>query len=60
MTLLLPPNNWLDRLLLYFGRIRTIIIPKKISKIYEDYGPYVIIRGKKEGFWKTLFRRKDH
>lgn len=60
MTLLIPETNWKDRLLLMFGRIRMIVVPKYINKIYEDCGIYVVVKASRESFWKALFRRKDH
>ncbi|MEA3361179.1 MAG: hypothetical protein U9R17_17475 [Thermodesulfobacteriota bacterium] len=56
MTIKLPQPNILDRFLHFIGKKRGIIIP---TKAYRNYGQYVYATGKKESFWKALFRRKD-
>ncbi|MCK9390696.1 MAG: hypothetical protein M0Q01_03910 [Syntrophales bacterium] len=56
MTIKIPEENLLDRLLSSMGKKRAIHIP---LEIYEKYGPYVYAQAKKESFWHALFRSKN-
>ncbi len=55
MTIKIPHKNFLDKILKLFRKERKIIIPEDSEKIYQNRGPYVQIRGKRESFFKTLF-----
>jgi hypothetical protein len=55
----MPPKNILDKILKVVGKKRKVIVPENIDKIYLENGPYVQIQGKREGFFKTLFGKKD-
>jgi hypothetical protein len=57
MTIKIPPENLLDKLLKLFGKERLIIMPREVGKIHEKKGPYVQIKAKREGFFKALFRK---
>ena len=57
MTIRIPDENILDRILSLFGKKRQVIIPEGAEKIYREHGPYVQIKGKKENFFKALFRK---
>jgi len=57
MTIRIPNENILDRILKLLGKERQVIIPEGAGKIYEKYGPSVQIKGKKENFFKALFRK---
>ena len=59
MTIRTPPENFLDKVLKLFGKERRVIMPAEAGKIYNEKGPYVQIKAKREGFFKALFRR-DH
>jgi len=58
MTIKIPQENILDKILKIFGKERKIITPSEVDKIYHEFGPYVQIKAKKESFFKALFRRK--
>ena len=58
MTVRIPPENILDKVLKLFGKEREIIIPEETDTIYKDKGPYVQIKSKRENFIKALFRKK--
>jgi len=57
MTIRIPPENFLDKVLKLLGKERRVIMPAEAGKIYEDKGPYVQIKAKREGFFKAIFRR---
>ena len=57
MTIKIPPENILDKLLKLFRKERQVIMPVEAGKIYKDKGPYVQIKARREGFFKALFRR---
>lgn len=56
MTIKIPPENVLDKILKLCGKEREVIIPDEAGKAYRDIGPYVQIRGERESFFKALFR----
>ena len=59
MTVRIPPENILDKILQLFGKEREVIIPEEAGKAYREIGPYVQIRGKREGFFKALLRKTE-
>ena len=59
MTVRMPPENILDKVLKVVGKKRKAIVPKDVDKIYLDKGHYVQIQGKREGFFKALFRKLE-
>jgi len=59
MTIRTPPENFLDKVLKLFGKERRVIMPAEAGKIYNEKGPYVQIKAKREGFFKALFRRDN-
>ena len=60
MTIRIPPENFLDKILKFFGKKREVIIPESVDKIYKERGPYVQIMAEREGFFKALFRKENH
>ena len=59
MTVRIPPENILDRILKLLGKERQVIIPDEAGKVYKEIGPYVQIRGKRENFFKVLIRKLE-
>ena len=57
MTILPTKETFLDRILRRFLRERAILPPLNMRGILKKFGPYVIVIGKRESFWKTLFKR---
>ena len=57
MTVRIPPENLLDKILKLIGKEREVIIPEEAGKAYRELGPYVQIKGKRENFSKALFRK---
>ena len=57
MTIRLPPDNSLDRILSFFGKRRKIFIPNNLNHTKKQLGPYVTVQTRKEGFFKVLLRR---
>ncbi len=57
MTIRISPENFLDKVLKLFGKERRVIMPAEAGKLYEEKGPYVQIKAKREGFFEALFRR---
>ena len=57
MTIRIPDDNILDKILKLFGKEREIIVPGGAEKIYKELGPHVQIKAKKESFFKALFGR---
>ena len=58
MTVRTPQKNILDKILAIFGKERDVIVPENTGKFYKEFGPYVNIKGKRESFWKVLFKKK--
>ena len=40
MTIRLPPENILDKILKLFGKERKIVVPEGADEVYKDKGPY--------------------
>ena len=59
MTIKIPPENILDKILKLFGKERKVIIPEGADEVYKDKGPYVQIKAQREGFLKTLFCKDE-
>jgi len=57
MTIRIPSENFLDKVLKLLGKERQVIMPAEAGKIYKDKGPYVQIKARREGFFKALFRK---
>jgi len=57
MTIRIPPENIFDKILKLIGKEREVIIPEGAGMAYRNVGPYVQIKGKREGFFKALFRK---
>lgn len=57
MTIRVPRENFLDKILKFLGKERKVIIPKNVDEIYKEKGPYVQIQAEREGFLKSLFRK---
>ena len=59
MTIKIPPENILDKILKLIGKEREVIIPEEAGQVYRDIGPYVQIKGKRESFFKALLRKTE-
>ncbi len=58
MTVRIPPENILDKILKIFGKERKVIVPEGTDKVYAEKGPYAQVQAKREGFLKVLFRKE--
>lgn len=58
MTVRVPDENILDKILKLFGKEREVVIPEEADEIYRGKGPYVQIKGKRESFLKALLHKK--
>lgn len=56
MTIRLPQKTWVDKILKIFGKERRVLVD---DDIYQEYGPYVLVQGRFESFWKCLLRRRS-
>ena len=62
MTIRVPPENILDKILKLFGKERKVVVPdvpEGADEVYKDKGPYVQMKAEREGFFKALFRKED-
>jgi hypothetical protein len=60
MTIRIPEDNILDKILKLFGKKREFIVPEEAEKIYKELGPHVQIKAKKESFFKALFGKSQN
>ena len=60
MTIRIPTENILDKILKIFGKERRVVIPDGTDAVYNKLGPYVQVMAKKEGFFKALFRKNNN
>ncbi|MCK4446861.1 MAG: hypothetical protein KAW56_07250 [Candidatus Marinimicrobia bacterium] len=58
MTIKLPKENIIDKILALFKKTREVVIYDDTAEIYKKYGPYVYIKAKKENLLKTFVRSK--
>ena len=58
MTLIYPRMTLLDKLLAIFGKVRMIITPKDLNRVFSE-SPYIYVKLKRENWLRALFRRKD-
>ena len=58
MTIQLPPDNIFDSVLKVFGKRRGIIVPLNKTTNQFGFDRHAVIKAKKEGFLKALFKRK--
>jgi hypothetical protein len=59
MTIRIPPENFLDKLLKLLGKERKVIAPDGIGKIFEKMGPFVQVKLKRQSWIKAMFRKKE-
>ena len=59
MTVRIPPENILDKVLRLFGKKREIVVPNNSDRTLKSNGPYKQVKARREGFLKALFRRKE-
>jgi len=59
MTIRVPPENILDKILKLFGKERKVVVPEGADEVYKDKGPYVQMKAEREGFLKALFRKES-
>lgn len=60
MTVKIPPENILDKILKLMGKERRVLLPEETDEIYKDKGPYVQIKARRESFLKALMRSKSN
>jgi len=60
MTIRVPPENILDKIVKLYGKERRVVIPEGADEVYKDKGPYVQMKAGREGFLKALFRKEDN
>ena len=58
MTIRIPPENILDKILKLLGKERKVIVPEGTDRVYAEKGPYVQVKAEREGFFKALFRKE--
>jgi len=58
VTIVPPKETFLDKVLRRFRRERAVLPPSNMTGILKKFGPYVLVVGKRESFWKTLFKRR--
>jgi hypothetical protein len=56
MTIKIPKENFIDKLLALIGRKRAVHIP---TEAYKKFDQYVYAKAKKESLWRALFRSKN-
>jgi len=54
-----PKENVLDKVLRWFGKERRVLPPRGAFKIYKKFGPYITLVGRRESFWRALFRHNS-
>jgi len=59
MTVRVPSENILDKILKVFGKKRKAIVPEGIDEISTEKGPYVQIKAERESFFKALLGKKN-
>jgi len=58
MTIRIPPETILDKILQALGKERQIVISREAVRICNELGLYAQVSGEREGFLSALFRRK--
>jgi hypothetical protein len=56
MTIRIPPETVLDRILRLFGKERLVVIPQSTVRLCNELGPYVQVTARRESFITALFR----
>ena len=56
MTIRIPPETFLDRILRLLGKERQVVIPQAAVRLCNELGPYVQITARRESFLIALFR----
>lgn len=59
MTIRIPPETFLDRLLRLFGKERRVVIPQAAVRLCNELGPYVQVTARRESFFTALFRLRE-
>jgi len=57
MTIRIPPDNFIDRVLNQFGIKRDLVLPENINSLRNKYGHYIQIKAKHESLLKTILRQ---
>ena len=55
MTIRLPPENFLDRILEKFGIERKVILPSEPDSFRQNKNPYTTVKAKKESVAKAIY-----
>ena len=56
MTIRIPPETVLDRILRLIGKERLVVIPEAAVRLCNELGPHVQVTAGREGFFSALFR----
>ncbi|KPJ78905.1 MAG: hypothetical protein AMJ54_01195 [Deltaproteobacteria bacterium SG8_13] len=56
MTIRIPPETVLDRILRLLGKERQVVIPQAAVRLCNELGPYVQVTARRESFFTALFR----
>jgi hypothetical protein len=56
MTIRVPKRNFADKLLIFLGKKRGVLVPKDV---HQKPRPYVFAQAKRESFWRALFRPRN-
>ena len=56
MTIQIPPENLLDRVLKLFGKERLVVIAPATVRLCNELGPHVQVMARRESFVTALLR----
>lgn len=56
MTIRIPPETVLDRVLRLLGKERQVVIPQAAVRLCNELGPHVQVTARRENFFIALFR----
>lgn len=59
MTIRKPPENFQDKILRLLGKERRLTLPKGADEFMKNLGAYVLVKAKRESFFKALFTKRD-
>ena len=57
MTIRIPPDNLIDKILKQFGVKRVLVLPENIDSQKNKYGHHIQIKAKHESLLKTILRQ---
>lgn len=56
MTIRIPPDNFIDKILKQLGIKRVLVLPENIDSLRDKYGHHIQIKAKHESLLKTILR----